>query len=168
MSRHKRHHRPAFRQSVPGRLNGPAFAVEVGWQETVTDELQWHGARRGHVGFEEELDCARVRLAIHHLVLLERINADPVPVDQPEVPCREDVRIRPDAVLGVIREEVAAIDVVCLSDESVAIVGACGIAGLRNSDAVVKGQRWIVESARRELTQEPMIGGLVVQHNRVA
>jgi hypothetical protein len=34
-----------------------AVTVHVGRQETVTDELQWHGARRRHVGFQEELDA---------------------------------------------------------------------------------------------------------------
>ena len=71
-----------------GAVNGPAVTIHVGWQETVTDQLQWHGARRGHVGFQEKLNGARVRVAVHHFVLFERVDADSVSVDQPEVACR--------------------------------------------------------------------------------
>ena len=144
----------------------PPVAVDVRREKAVSDVLEID-VRILRV--EEELNDANLRLAVHHLVLLEGVDADPVPVDQAEVARRHQVRVRPDAVLRIIREVVAAVHVL-LCDERVAVVRAHRVAARRDRDAVVEGgrRRRGVEPAGRELAQQPAVGRLVVEHDRVA
>ena len=111
---------------------------------------------------EEELHGAGVRLPVHHLVLLKRVDADPVSVDPPEVARGHDVRVRPHTVLG-----------------------SRGRSTRRRRDRAAWGtrtgstRRWRrlssirprsctghlgVEAPRGELGQDPVVRGLVVEH----
>ena len=68
------------------------------------------------------------------------------------------------------REEVAAVLLVGLRDERVAVVRARRVAGLRDGDAVVERRRRGrgIEAPRRELREQPAVGRLVVEDDRVA
>ena len=138
-------------------------AVDVRRQEPIADVLE---VDVGVLRVEEELDGPGLRLAVHQLVLLERVDADPVAVDRAEIARRHQVRVRPDAVLRIVREVVAAVHVL-LRDERVAVVRARRVAARRDRDAVVERQSRIVEPARRELAEEPAVGGLVVEDDRI-
>ncbi len=133
-------------------------AIDIRWQQAVADQLQRHDAR-----VEEELHGPCFRIAGDHLPLLERVDADAIPGNVTEVACRHDVRMRPDAVLRVVREERATRQFrIGLRDEGIAVVGSGRIARHRHRHAVVKDG-----APGRELTQDPAILELVVHHDRV-
>ena len=75
-------------------------AVEVSRQQPVADQIDRHFCR-----VEEELHRTRVGVADDHLLFLQRIHADAVLAGRPEIARRQQVGVRPDPVLRVVRKE---------------------------------------------------------------
>src|SRR3977135_641742 len=88
---------------------------------------------------------ASVRVACQHLLLFQGIYADAILSRWAEIARGEQIRLAPHPVLGVVREELSR-------GERVPEIGAGGVPGLRDRDAVVEDG-----PAGSELSQKPAI-----------
>ncbi len=137
---------------VPG--GGRVLPSTIGRQQAVADVEGAAGARRGG----QERDHLRRRVAGHELRPVDRIGAHALEgAARAQELARADVeRVGPDAVLGVVGEVPAG-------REGVAEVGAQGVGRLGDGHAVEEGR-----PRGGELAQDPTVGELVVEHDRVA
>ena len=139
-----------------GARFGERGAVEVRRQQAVADQRQ--GLRV--IAVEEEAHHPRWG-AGQHRTLLQAVHADAVLDGRAELPGRDRVSVGPHAVLRVVGEVEAG-------GKRVPVVRTSRVGGRRDGDAVVERQRGVVETPRGELRQDPPVGQLIVQHDRVA
>src|SRR5687767_4020619 len=138
---------------------GLLYAVNIWWKEAVADQVNRHIIR-----IEEELHSAGVGFSIDHLVLLERIHADAILIDFSEIAGGQNIRVLPDAILWIVREEGSTWQVrIGLRKEGIAVVGAGRVTGLGDCDTVP-----VLRTGRSELAEQPAVSKLIVNHDWVA
>ena len=125
--------------------------VQVRGQQTIA-----HQVDRNHGRVEEELHRTGIRIARDHLVLFQTVHADAVLAIGPEVTRGQQVSLRPVSVFRVVREKLPR-------RERVTEVGPGRVGRLRDRDAVV-----VDGTARGELAEQPAVGEVIVEHDRVA
>src|SRR5262249_1158786 len=136
------------------------LAVNVRREQSIADEVD-----RNNIRVEEELHDAGVRVAIDHLILFESVDADSISVHGSEVTGGENVGVAPDAIFRVVWEEEAPVRV-RLRDERVPKVRAGRVTADGDRDTVVVGSRERRnETPGCELTEEPAISRLVIEHD---
>ena len=133
---------------VIGRSLRRQRAVEIGRQHAAVI-----GVDRGQI----EILVGGRRIADQHLGAVEREHARAGPAGGVELVVRHVVPVRPDAEMGIV------VHLVVRHDEIVEIPRPRGIARLRNRDHLVARRR-----ADDELAQEPAVGQVVVEHDRIA